>query len=155
VLDGECPRCQEHPRHANTDKLDLAPPIAWRLGDSKHAAACRWIGHLQPVSSALPGFGRPCCGARRSPTSGALPPPGSEDANGVPAPTSRGVLGKARAAANRAFAETVVIEADGHGNGHGPAVAGAAVASEEQEAVGAPSSAALLSGEGPSGEGED
>ena len=44
-----------------------------------------------------------------------MPPPGTEDANGVPAPTSRGVLGKARAAVNRAFAETVVIEADGHG----------------------------------------
>ena len=44
-----------------------------------------------------------------------MPAPGSEDANGVPAPTSRGVLGKARAAANRAFAETIPIEADGHG----------------------------------------
>ena len=54
------------------------------------------------------------------------------------------MLGKFRAAANRAFAETVVIEADGHGtamvgNGHGPEVAG-----EEHEAVGAPSSPAQL-----------
>ena len=68
-----------------------------------------------------------------------LPAPGSEDPNGVPAPASRGLLGKARAVANRAFAETIPIEADGHGNGHGnghePAVAG-----EEHEAVGAPSS---------------
>ena len=47
-----------------------------------------------------------------------LPAPGSEDENGVPAPASRGMLGKARAVANRAFAETIVIEADGHGNGH-------------------------------------
>jgi ubiquinol-cytochrome c reductase cytochrome b subunit len=86
-----------------------------------------------------------------------LPGPGSEDPNGVPAPTSRGALGKFRAAANRAFAETIVVEADGHGNGHGnghgPAVAGAAVADGEHEAVGAPSPAALPSGEGPSGEG--
>jgi ubiquinol-cytochrome c reductase cytochrome b subunit len=48
-----------------------------------------------------------------------LPAPGSEDANGVPAPTGRGVLGKARAKANRAFAETIVVETNGHGNGHG------------------------------------
>jgi ubiquinol-cytochrome c reductase cytochrome b subunit len=48
-----------------------------------------------------------------------MPAPSSEDANGVPASTSPGVLGKFRAAANRAFAETIVIEADGHGNGHG------------------------------------
>jgi len=73
-----------------------------------------------------------------------LSSPGSKDPNGVPPPSSRGVLGKARAVANRAFAETVPIEADGHG----PAVAG-----EEHEAVGAPSSTALPSGA--SGEGED
>jgi ubiquinol-cytochrome c reductase cytochrome b subunit len=85
-----------------------------------------------------------------------LPAPGSEDANGVPAPASRGALGKFRAAANRAFAETIPIEADGHGNGHAPAIGnghGAAAAGEEHEAVGAPSSAALPSGA--SGEGED
>src|SRR6185369_17187202 len=34
-----------------------------------------------------------------------LPAPGSEDDNGVPAPSARGMLGKARAVANRAFAE--------------------------------------------------
>jgi len=63
----------------------------------------------------------------------------------VPAPTARGVLGKARAAVNRAFAETVVIEADGHGNGHGPeVVVGEEIAGEEHEAVGAPSSPAQL-----------
>jgi len=66
-----------------------------------------------------------------------LPAPDSEDANGVPPPTSRGALGKARAIANRAFAETVVIEADGPGDGQ-------EVAGEEHEAVGAPSSAAQL-----------
>jgi ubiquinol-cytochrome c reductase cytochrome b subunit len=48
-----------------------------------------------------------------------LPAPGAEDANGVPAPQARGVRGWARARANRAFAETIVVEADGHGNGHG------------------------------------
>jgi ubiquinol-cytochrome c reductase cytochrome b subunit len=48
-----------------------------------------------------------------------LPGPGTEDVNGIPAPQSRGMLGRARAMANRAFAETVVVEPDGHGNGHG------------------------------------
>jgi ubiquinol-cytochrome c reductase cytochrome b subunit len=47
-----------------------------------------------------------------------LPAPGSEDDNGVPAPSARGMLGKARAAANRAFTDTIPVEADGHGNGH-------------------------------------
>ena len=36
-----------------------------------------------------------------------LPAPGSEDKNGVPAPGSGGALGRFRAMANRAFAETV------------------------------------------------
>ena len=44
---------------------------------------------------------------------------GPVDENGVPAPHSGGVMGRARAIANRAFAETVVVEPDGHGNGHG------------------------------------
>jgi ubiquinol-cytochrome c reductase cytochrome b subunit len=48
-----------------------------------------------------------------------MPAPGSEDENGVPAPHSRGAIGLARGVANRAFAETVVVEPDGHGNGHG------------------------------------
>ncbi len=53
-----------------------------------------------------------------------MPAPGSEDENGLPSPRSRGALGGARAIANRAFAETIVVETnghgDGHGNGHGP-----------------------------------
>jgi ubiquinol-cytochrome c reductase cytochrome b subunit len=53
-----------------------------------------------------------------------MPAPGSVDKDGVPAPQVHGALGRARAIANRAFAETVVLEtnghADGHGNGHGP-----------------------------------
>jgi ubiquinol-cytochrome c reductase cytochrome b subunit len=48
-----------------------------------------------------------------------MPAGGSADENGVPAPHSRGVMGQARAIANRAFAETIVVEPDGHGNGHG------------------------------------
>jgi ubiquinol-cytochrome c reductase cytochrome b subunit len=48
-----------------------------------------------------------------------LPGAGSADENGVPAPQARGVVGRARTIANRAFAETIVAEADGHGNGHG------------------------------------
>jgi ubiquinol-cytochrome c reductase cytochrome b subunit len=52
-----------------------------------------------------------------------LAAPGSEDKNGVPAPGSGGALGRLRAIANRAFAETNPVE-DGHGNGHGPAIEG-------------------------------
>jgi ubiquinol-cytochrome c reductase cytochrome b subunit len=48
-----------------------------------------------------------------------MPAAGSEDENGVPAPQVSGALGRARAIANRAFAETVVVETNGHGNGHG------------------------------------
>jgi ubiquinol-cytochrome c reductase cytochrome b subunit len=68
-----------------------------------------------------------------------LPATGSEDENGVPAPASLGALGRARTIANRAFAETVVAETNGHGNGHGPA--------DEHAAVGAGH------GELPSGDG--
>ena len=80
-----------------------------------------------------------------------MPAPSSEDANGVPASTSPGVLGKFRAAANRAFAETIPIEADGHGNGHGSGNGhdagnghGPEIAGEEHEAVGTPSSPGQL-----------
>ena len=38
--------------------------------------------------------------------------------DGVPAPGTRGPLGRARVA-NRAFNETIVVDGDGHGNGHG------------------------------------
>jgi ubiquinol-cytochrome c reductase cytochrome b subunit len=75
-----------------------------------------------------------------------LPAPGSEDANGVPAPSGRGVLGKARARANRAFAETTAIEADGHGNGHevssGNGHPAVAAGDGEHAAVGAPGTGA-------------
>jgi quinol---cytochrome-c reductase cytochrome b subunit len=46
----------------------------------------------------------------------ALPAPGESDANGVPAPASRGIKGWARGVANRAFAETATAEA---GPGYG------------------------------------
>jgi ubiquinol-cytochrome c reductase cytochrome b subunit len=59
-----------------------------------------------------------------------MPAAGSEDENGVPAPQVSGVLGRARAIANRSFAETVVVETNGHGNGHGNGHA------EEHAAVG-------------------
>jgi ubiquinol-cytochrome c reductase cytochrome b subunit len=48
-----------------------------------------------------------------------MPAPGSVDKDGVPPPQVHGAMGRARAIANRAFAETVVLEADGHGDGHG------------------------------------
>jgi ubiquinol-cytochrome c reductase cytochrome b subunit len=47
-----------------------------------------------------------------------LPGSGDQDENGVPAPRSRGALGRIRARASRAFAEPIVTGADGHGNGH-------------------------------------
>ena len=50
------------------------------------------------------------------------------------------------AVANRAFAETIPVEADGHGNGHHGN--GHEVTGEEHEAVGAAGSAALPPGEG-------
>jgi hypothetical protein len=64
----------------------------------------------------------------------------------VPPPSSRGMLGKARAVANRAFAETIPVEADGHGNGHGLEGAG-----EEHAAVGSAGTPAQL----PSGDSSD
>jgi hypothetical protein len=64
----------------------------------------------------------------------------------VPAPSGRGVLGKARARANRAFAETIAIEANGHGNGHevssGNGHAAVAAGDGEHAAVGAPDTGA-------------
>jgi len=79
-----------------------------------------------------------------------LPPPGAEDTNGVPAPDSRGPLGRMRAVANRAFAETIVVEADGHGNGHGPEEEHAVPsAGEGHAAVGAARPAQLPTGDSP------
>jgi ubiquinol-cytochrome c reductase cytochrome b subunit len=49
-----------------------------------------------------------------------MPAPGSHDDDGVPAPQMRGLTGRARAIANRAFAETIVLQPNGHGNGHAP-----------------------------------
>src|SRR5579862_3152903 len=65
-----------------------------------------------------------------------MPAAGSEDENGVPAPQMSGALGRARAIANRAFAETVVVETNGHGNGHGPADEHAAVSAGHAELAG-------------------
>jgi len=70
-----------------------------------------------------------------------LSAPGVDDENGVPAPESRGALGHARAIADRALAETIVAEANGHGNGHG-------LSDEEHAAVSAGH------GELPSGSGD-
>jgi ubiquinol-cytochrome c reductase cytochrome b subunit len=47
----------------------------------------------------------------------ALPEGAHVDENGIPAPASKGLMGKARVIANRAFLETVE-EANGHHNGH-------------------------------------
>jgi len=84
----------------------------------------------------------------------ALPAPGAGDGNGVPAPSSRGAIGRLRARANRAFAETIVIEADSHGNGHGPGQAGEQVAAgsagERHAAIASARSAQPGPGEPPS-----
>jgi ubiquinol-cytochrome c reductase cytochrome b subunit len=48
----------------------------------------------------------------------ALPEAAHVDENGIPAPASKGLMGKARVIANRAFLETVEEGPDGHGNGH-------------------------------------
>jgi ubiquinol-cytochrome c reductase cytochrome b subunit len=73
----------------------------------------RFVEVHRPVSAES----RAVLEARKAPA--LLPAPGSEDENGVPAPASHGALGRAKGIANRAFAETVVVEPDGHGNGHG------------------------------------
>ena len=79
-----------------------------------------------------------------------MPAPGAEDPNGIPAPTSRGALGLVRARANQAFAETIVVEGNGHGNGHGDGDGHAVEAGDGHAAVGAPSGAAdqLPAGDG-------
>jgi hypothetical protein len=41
-----------------------------------------------------------------------------QNRDGVPAPGTRGPLGTARRVANRAFNETIVVDGDGHGDGH-------------------------------------
>ena len=82
-----------------------------------------------------------------------MPAPGSEDENGVPAPSSRGALGKVRARANRAFAETIVVETNGHGdgheggNGHGSAIEGGH--GGDQASVGSGAAGQLPAGESP------
>jgi len=52
------------------------------------------------------------------------PLPAPPDSGGVPAPRQAGLAGRARAAAGRAFAETIEFQPDGHGssdgNGHAP-----------------------------------
>ena len=60
------------------------------------------------------------------------------DADEVPAPGTRGPLGRTRTRLNRVITEGIPIEADGHGNGHGDGhgnghAAPAAVTAGEQE----------------------
>jgi ubiquinol-cytochrome c reductase cytochrome b subunit len=61
----------------------------------------------------------------------------AEDADGVPAPGTRGALGRLRLGANRIITEGIPVEGDGHGNGHGDGHgAPAAVTTGEQGADG-------------------
>jgi ubiquinol-cytochrome c reductase cytochrome b subunit len=51
-----------------------------------------------------------------------LPSASQTDGNGVPAPSSRGIMGWARSVSNQAFTETAEVQeshGNGHGNGHG------------------------------------
>jgi ubiquinol-cytochrome c reductase cytochrome b subunit len=64
----------------------------------------------------------------------ALPQAAQLDENGIPSPAAKGLMGRARVIANRAFLETV-DEAPGHGNGH------------EGHAVGEGEHAAVTSGD--------
>ena len=48
-----------------------------------------------------------------------IPASGPQDTDSVPAPASRGTLGRIRARAGRAFAETIPLEVNGQANGHG------------------------------------
>ena len=66
---------------------------------------------------------RPLTDEERAPllaknTPALLAAPGFRDGETVPAPQTRGLRGRARAIANRAFAETVAFPPNGHGNGH-------------------------------------
>ncbi|MGD0555861.1 MAG: cytochrome bc complex cytochrome b subunit [Streptosporangiaceae bacterium] len=66
------------------------------------------------------------------------PPLAISEGNDVPPPTGRGLRGKARARANKAFLETIPVEENGHGhNGHGE---------PEHAAVGADSGHAVEGG---------
>ena len=63
---------------------------------------------------------------------------GPADDDGVPAPGTRGVLGRTRTRLNRVITEGIPVESDGHGNGHGNGrgnghSAPAAVTAGEQE----------------------
>ena len=84
-----------------------------------------------------------------------LPAPGTEDGNGVPA-SSRGTMSRLRTRANRAFAETIAAEANGHGNGHRAGEAGeagahvvAGPAGQGRAAAGSASPARLAPGHSP------
>jgi len=79
-----------------------------------------------------------------------MPAPGSHDDNGVPAPQTRGLTGRARAIANRAFAETTALQPNGHGNGHAPvehAAAEAGPAGQSRPTVGSASPTQLTPGD--------
>jgi ubiquinol-cytochrome c reductase cytochrome b subunit len=67
-------------------------------------------------------------------------PAAASDGNDVPPPSGRGLLGRARLAANRSFRETIPVETNGH-NGHGD--------SDEHAGVGAGTGHAVESGSDP------
>jgi ubiquinol-cytochrome c reductase cytochrome b subunit len=67
-----------------------------------------------------------------------MPAPGSRDGNGVPAPQTRGLTGRVRAIANRAFAETAAFQPNGHGNGNGNGHAPGGQAAAEADPAASP-----------------
>jgi ubiquinol-cytochrome c reductase cytochrome b subunit len=98
---------------------------------------------------------RPLTGQERAPLQAKkvpalMPAPGSRDGNDVPAPQMRGLTGRARAIANRAFAETIALPPNGHGNGHAPgedAAVEASPAGQGRATVGSVSPAQLAPGD--------
>jgi ubiquinol-cytochrome c reductase cytochrome b subunit len=104
---------------------------------------------------------RPLTAAERAPLQAKqvpalVPAPGSGDRGGVPAPRTRGITGRARAIANRAFAETIALQPNGHGTGHGTGPAPGENAAAEADpggqgrtTAGAASPAQLTQGGGP------
>jgi ubiquinol-cytochrome c reductase cytochrome b subunit len=64
-----------------------------------------------------------------------LPPATPGDADAVPAPETRSMLGRARGTANRVITEGIPLAADGHGDGHGNGHAAPAPVSGSEQAA--------------------
>ena len=114
-------RVRRHPADLHRPAAQGQRPARARGRDRHHPAAAR-----RRVRRGAPAADRRrarAAEARNVPA--LLPAPGSSDGDGVSAPQTRGLAGRARAIANRAFAETIPFQPNGHGNGHAPGNAAA------------------------------